>query len=126
MINHDSHKNKVTITNFFNKIKIIQIDTILEINLLIIQLIIINQMMKNTIIKIINDITLVKDLVLPILTKQISSNHTHEMNKHDNLEITQHLTTIIFNNTIQVTPNHTNQLKYKTKFHCHTIYNNMK
>ena len=73
----------------------------LKINLLIIQLIIIHQMMENTIIKIINDFIQAKDLVLRILTNQMFSNHTHEMNKNGNLEVTQYLTTIIFNNKTQ-------------------------
>ena len=100
MINHDPRKNKVEGTNFFNKIKIIHINTIPKINLIIMHKIIFHQMMENTINKIINDFTETKDLVLTVLTNQIFSNHTHEMNKYDNLEIIQHLTTIIFNNKI--------------------------
>ena len=82
--------------------------------------------MKNTIIKIISDFIQAKDLILTVLTNQLFLNHTHETNKYDNLEITQHLTTITFNNKIQLTHNHTNQLKCITKFHCHVIYNKMK
>ena len=61
-----------------------------------------------------------------ILINQIFLNHTHEMNKNDDLEITQHHTTIIFNNNIQSTHNHSNQLRCKTKSHYHNIYNNTK
>ena len=110
----------------FQQQKIIQLDTIPEINLIIIQPIIFHQMMKNTIIKIINDFIQAKDLVLRKLTNQIFSKHTHEMNKYDNLEIIQHLTRIIFNNKTQLIHNHTNQLKCITKYHCHIVYNNMK
>ena len=78
--------------NFLSNIKIIKIDTILKINLHIIQLIIFHQMMKNIIMKIINNFIQTKDLVLTLLTNQIFLNNTHEMNKHDNLEITQDLT----------------------------------
>ena len=97
MINHDPHKNKVEITYFFNKIKIKQINTIPEINLIIIRLITLHQMTKKIIIKIISDFIQAKDLVLTVLTNQIFSNHTHETNKYDNLEKIQHLTTIVFN-----------------------------
>ena len=55
-----------------------------------------HQMMKNTIIKIISDFIQAKDLILTVLTNQIFWNHTHETNKYDNLEITQHLTTVFF------------------------------
>ena len=126
MINQNLYRNKVKITNFFNKIKIIQIDTIPGINLLIIRQIIFHQIMENNIIKIISDFIQDKDLVLTVLTNQIFSNHTHEMNKYDNLEIIQQLTTIIFNNKFQLTHNHTNQLKCITKLHCHIVYSNMK
>ena len=126
MINHDPHKNKTETIQFFNKIKIIQINIIPKINLIIMHKIFFHQMMKNTISKIINDFTPTKDLVLTILSNQIFLNHTHEMNKYDNLEITQHHTTIIFNNKIQSTHNHTNQLKCKTQSHCHIIYNKTK
>ena len=68
-----------------------------EINLIIMHKIIFHQMMKNTIIKIINHFIQAKDFVLTVLTNQIFLNHTHETNKHDNLEIIQNLTTIIFN-----------------------------
>ena len=88
--------------------------------------IIFHQMMKNTKNKVINDFTPTKDLVLIVLSNQIFSNHTHEMNKHDNLEITQHHTTKTFNNKIQSTHNHTNQLKCKLKSHFHILYNNTK
>ena len=64
MINHNLHKSKVKITHFFNKIKIIQIDTILQINPLITQLNNFHQMMKNTIIKIINNFIQDKDYIL--------------------------------------------------------------
>ena len=99
-MNHDPHK-KVEITHFFNKIKIIQIITIQEINLIFMHKIIFHQMMKNTITKIISDFTKVKDLVLTVFNNQRPSNHTHETNKYDNLEIIQHFTTIIFNNKTQ-------------------------
>ena len=97
MINPNPHQNKVKVNHFFNKIKIIQMNTIPEINLIIIQHIIFHQMMKNTIIKIINDFIQAKDLVLTVLTNQTFSNHTHEMNKYDDQELIQHLTTILFN-----------------------------
>ena len=126
MINHDPHKNKVKITHSFNEIKIIQIDTILKINLHIIQLIIFHQMMKIIIMKIINNFIQTKDLDLTLLTNQIFSNNTHEMNKHDNLEITQHLTTIIFNNKTQLIHNLATQLNCIMKSLCDNIYNNMK
>ena len=126
MINNNTHKNKTEITHFFNKIKLIQINIIPKINLIIMHKIIFHQMMKNTITKIINNFTPTKDLVLAVLSNQIFLNHTHETIKYDNLEITQHHTTIIFNNKIQPTHNQTNQLKGITKFHCHIIYNNTK
>ena len=103
MINHDPHKKKVEITHFFNKIKIIQINIKPKINLIIMHKIIFHQMMKNNITKIINDFTPTKNLDLTILGNQIFLNHTYEMNKYDNLELTQHHTTIIFNNQIQST-----------------------
>ena len=59
------------ITQFFNKTKLIQTDTIPESNLLIIHLIILHQIMKNTIITIINNFIQAKDPVLTILTNQI-------------------------------------------------------
>ena len=62
-------------------------------------------MMKNTNTKIINDFTPTKDLVLAVLSNQIFLNHTHETIKYDNLEITQHHTTIVFNNETQPTRN---------------------
>ena len=83
---------------FQQKIKIIRIKTIPEINLIIIRQIIFHQMMKNTIIKIISDFIQAKDLVLTVLTNQIFLNHTHETNNYDNLEKIQHLTTKTFNN----------------------------
>ena len=95
-------------------------------NLIIMQKIFFHQMMKNTNNKIINDFTPTKDLVLAVLSNQIFLNHTHETIKYDNLEITQHHTTIVFNNEVQPTRNQTNQLKCITKFHCHIIYNNTK
>ena len=98
MINQNFYRNTVKITNFFNKIKIIQIDTIPGINLFIIRQIVFHQIMENSIFKIISDFIQDKDLVFTVLTNQIFSNHTHEMNKNDNLEIVQQLTTIIFNN----------------------------
>ena len=126
MINHDPHKNQVKITHFFNKIKVIRIDTIPDFNLIFIQKAFFHQMMRNTIIKIINDFIQAKDLVLTVLSNQIFSNHTHEMSKYDNLELIQHLTTTIFNNKTQLLHNLTNQLKCITKFLSHIIYNNMK
>ena len=84
MINHDLHRNKVKIPHFFNKTKIIQIDIIPEINLLITRLIIIQQMMKNTIIKIINDVIQAKDLVLTVLTNQIFSNRDEQTRQPKN------------------------------------------
>ena len=100
MINHDPHKQSENYP-FLQQKKIIQVDIILKIILLNKQLIIIHQMMKNTIIKIIRDFIQAKGLDFTILTNQIFSNHTHEMNKYDNLELTQHLTTITFNNKTQ-------------------------
>ena len=121
-----SSQEQVKITHFFNKIKIIQTNTRPEINLIIIQQIIFHQMMKNTIIKTINDFIQAKDLVPTELAKQTFLNHTHEVNNYDNLETIQHLTTINFNNKTQLTHNHTNQLKCMTKLHCHIMYNSMK
>ena len=95
-------------------------------NLIIMHKIIFHQMMKNIITKIIKDFTETKDLVLTVLSNQIFLNHIHEMNKYDNIEKTQHLTTKIFINKIPSSHNHTNQLKCKTKSHCHIIYNNTK
>ena len=113
MINHNPHKNKVEITHFFNKTKIIQTNTIPEINLNIIHKINFHQMMKNTIIKTISNFTQAKNLVLTVLT-----NDTHEMNKYDNLEKIQHLTTIFFlNNKTQLTtiiPTNSNAKKVLT------------
>ena len=40
--------------------------------------------------QIINDFIQAKYLALTVLINQIFSNHTHEMNKYDNLEIIQH------------------------------------
>ena len=88
---------------FFNKTNIVQINTIPEINLIIMHKISFHQMMKNTQTKLISNFTQAKDLVLTVLTNQISSNHTHETNKYDHLEIIQHLTTIVFNNKIMPT-----------------------
>ena len=45
-----------------------------------------HQMMKNILIKIINNFIQAKDLFLTVLINQIFSNHTHEMKKYDNLE----------------------------------------
>ena len=81
MINHDPHKNKVKITHFFNKIKILQKNVIPKINLIIMHKIIFDQMMKKTITKIINGFTQAKDLVLTVLTNQIFSIRTHKTNK---------------------------------------------
>ena len=77
MITHDSHKNKVEITHFFNKTKIIQINILPKINLIIKHNIFFYQMMKKTIPKIINDFTSTKDPVLTLLSNQIFMNHTH-------------------------------------------------
>ena len=111
----------------FNKLKIKQIDTIPEINLLIIKQNFFHRMLKNTKIKIINDFIQAEDLVLTVLANQIFSNHTHEINEHDNQEIIQHLITIMFfNHKTQLIHNFTNQIKCITKFHCQIIYNNMK
>ena len=52
-----------------------QINTIPEVNLIIIKQIIFHQLMKNTIIKIINDFIQAKDLFLTVLTNQILLNH---------------------------------------------------
>ena len=100
-----SSQEQSEINHFFNKIKIIQIDTIQEINLLTKQHIIFHQMMENTKIEKINNFIEAKDFVFKILTNQILLNHTHEMNKYDLLEITQHLTTIFFNNKTQLIHN---------------------
>ena len=124
MTNHNLHTIEVKITHSFIKTKIIQIDTILEINPLIIQLNIFHEMTRNIIIKIINDSIQAKDLVLTAVINQILLNHIHEMNKYDNIEII--ILIIIFNHKIQSTHNLTNQLKYIRKSHCRIIYNNMK
>ena len=113
-------------TLFSNHGNTMQINTILEINLIITHKIIFHQTMMNTIIKINNEFPQIQDLVLTVLINQIFSNHTHEMNKYDNLELTQHLTTIIFNNKIQLIQIQTNQLRCKMKSHYHFIYNNTK
>ena len=126
MINHDPLENKMEINLFFNKIKIIQINTIPEMNLIIMHKIIFHQTLKKTLIKIISDFIPAKNLVLTVLTIQMFSNHTHKANKYDNLEIIQHLTTKFFNNKTQLTHNQTNQLKCITKFRCYKFYNNMK
>ena len=76
--------------------------------------------------QIIKDFNQAKDLVPTVLTNKIFSNHTHEMIKYDNLEITQQLTTIVFNNENQLIHDHNNQVSCITKFQCHIIYNNMK
>ena len=125
MINHNPHRNKTEITQFFNKIKIIQRNIIPKINLVIMHKITFHQMMKNTITKIINNFTPTKEFVLTVLSNQIFLNHQHEMNKYDNLETTQQHTEI-FNNKIQSTHNQSNQLKCKRQSHCHIIYNNTK
>ena len=80
MTNHDPHKNKTETTHFFNSVKTIQINIILQINLIITHKIIIHQMMMNTIIKIIKEFSQTKDLVPIVLINQIFSNHT-QMNK---------------------------------------------
>ena len=98
MINHNSHKNKMETTHFFNNVKIIQMDIIPKFNLIITHRIIFHQLMMNTIAKIINIFPQTKYLILTVLVNQIFLNHTHEMNKKHNLEIIQHLSTIIFNN----------------------------
>ena len=123
---HDLHKIEVKMIHFFNKTKIIQIDTISETNLLIIQLKIFYQMMRKIIIKIVNNFFQTKDPVLTALINQIFSNHIHEMNKYDNLELIQHHTILFFNHKTQSIHNSTNQLKCITKFCCRIFYNNMK
>ena len=126
MINHNPHRNKVKIIHFFNKIKIVQSKYHIR-----------NQPHYYTpnyfpyddedyYNQIINNFIQAKDLVLTVLTNQMFSNLTHDMNKYDNIEIIQHLTAVIFNNETQLTHNHTNQPKRITKFHCHIIYNNLK
>ena len=95
---------------FFQQQKIMQINTIPEINLIIIKEIIFNQMMKKTIIKIINDFIQAKELFLTVLTNQIPSNHTNEMKKHDNLKTIQQLTKTIFYNKTQLIHNLTNSM----------------
>ena len=75
-----------------------QVNTILKINLINAHKIIFHQTMMNTIIRIINVFPETKDLILTVLIHQIFSNHTHEMNKLDNLELTQQLTIKTFNN----------------------------
>ena len=77
--------------------------------------------MKKTIIKIINDFIQAKDLVLTVLTNKIFSNHTHEMDKYDNLEIIQLHTIIFLNHKTQSIHHLTNQLKCIIKSHCHII-----
>ena len=81
MINHDPPKNKVKITHFFNKIKIIQINIIQKINLIIIQQIFFHHRMKNIKLKLINNFIQITDLVFRTLTNQTFLNHTYEMNK---------------------------------------------
>ena len=113
------------ITQFFNKTKLIQTDTIPESNLLIIHLIILHQIMKNTIITIINNFIQAKDPVLTILTNQII---LEPYTRDEQIRQPRNNPTP-YNNIFQqenpVLHNLTNQLKCITKSHCHTIYNNM-
>ena len=81
MINHDPHKNKMETIHFFNNVKIIQINTILKINIIITHKLIFHQIMMNTIIKITIDFPQDKDLVPTVLINQILLYHTREMNK---------------------------------------------
>ena len=124
MTNHDLYKIEVKLTHFFNKTKKIHIDTILELNLLILQLIFFHQIMKNIIIKIIINFIQAKDLVLTVLINQIFSNHTHEMNKYDNLKNNPSSYNKNINHKTQTIHNLTIQHKCITKFHCRIIYNN--
>ena len=66
------------------------------------------QIKKTIIINTKNDSIQTKDLVLTKLINQIFLNHTHEMNKYDNLEIIQHLTIIIFNRQYTILPTNSN------------------
>ena len=111
-INHDLHKIKLNITHFFNKIKITETNTIIQINPLIIQLIIPHQKTRNLIIKIINDSLQINYFTLTTLINQIILNHIHEMSRHDNQEIIQRRTIIFFNHKTQSMHNLTNQLKW--------------
>ena len=126
MINHDLHRIEVKITLFSNKTKVIQINTVVEINPHIIQLIILHQMMRNFIIKIINDSIQANDHALTVLINQTFSNHTFVMSKRDTQEIIQHHTIKFFNHKTQSIQNLTNQLKCITKFYYRNTYNNMK
>ena len=126
MINHDPRKNKTETTHFSNNRKTMQLNTILKNNLIITHKFIFHQTMKNTIIRINNDFPQIQDIVLTVLINQLFSNHTHKMNKKDNLELNQHLTTIIFNNKIQFIHIHTNQPRCIMKSHYHIIHNNTK
>ena len=125
MINHDLYTIKVKITHFFIKTKNTK-NTILQINPLIIQLIILHQKMRNIIMRIINDSIQTKELTLTTLMNQIFSHHIPKMNKHDNQEIIQHHTIKFFNHRFQSIHNLINQLKCITKLRCRNIYNIMK
>ena len=117
IINHDPHKNKKETNRFYNNEKTIQINTILKTNLILTHKNIFRQMMMNTIIKIINNFPPTKELALTEMINRIFSNHTHEMNKKDNLELIQHLTILIFNNKMQLTQIRINQLRCIMKPH---------
>ena len=119
MINHDLN-NHDKITQFFNfvKIKITQVNTIIQINNLMIQLIILHKKMKKIIIKIINDFIKTKDLTVTTLINEIFPKHIKKLNKQDYQEIIHHHTILFFNHKTQSKHNSTNQLKCITKFHC--------
>ena len=91
MINHDPHKNKVKITHFFNKTK----NNTNKYHTR-------NQPLYYAQIYFPSDDEEYYNqnhqrFYLGQRPRSYSIDHTHEMNKHDNPEITQHLTTIIFN-----------------------------
>ena len=68
--------------------------------------------MRNIIIKKLHNFIQAKDLVLTAQINQIFLNHIHEMNKYDNLELTQH------HNNILQTQNPINTQSYQlTQMH---------
>ena len=81
MINHDPHKKKMETNQFFNNIKIIELNNIPKINLIITHKVIFHQMKKNTKTKIINSFPQTTDLVFTGLINQIFLKPTQENNK---------------------------------------------
>ena len=101
--------------HFFNKTKITQINLRIQIEFIpnITQPITLHHMMRNTILKIINDSIQTKNSTLGALIDQIFSNHIHETNKYDKQGINQSCTLIFLNHKIRTIHNFTNQLECK-------------